>query len=85
MDPVVFPVFHPAAALYTPANRKVLEEDFAKLRRLWSRGWPGSGVQRPAGKRTTKRRLCRRRTHLEPRLRRRRGPFARDGEQLPLW
>lgn len=30
----VFPVFHPAAALYTPSNRKVLEEDFAKLRRL---------------------------------------------------
>jgi uracil-DNA glycosylase family 4 len=31
---VVLPVFHPAAALYTPANRTVLEEDFLKLRRL---------------------------------------------------
>jgi DNA polymerase len=31
---VVLPVFHPAAALYTPANRAVLEEDFLRLRRL---------------------------------------------------
>ncbi len=35
---LVFPVFHPAAALYTPANRQVLVEDFAKLRRLLDRG-----------------------------------------------
>ncbi len=35
---VVFPVFHPAAALYTPSNRQVLEQDFAKLRRLLSHG-----------------------------------------------
>lgn len=35
---IVFPVFHPAAALYTPANRRVLEEDFAKLRLLLARG-----------------------------------------------
>lgn len=35
---VIFPVFHPAAALYTPANRVILEEDFAKLRRLLDRG-----------------------------------------------
>jgi uracil-DNA glycosylase len=34
----VFPVFHPAAALYQPSNRKVLEEDFAKLRILLARG-----------------------------------------------
>ncbi|MGI5939392.1 MAG: uracil-DNA glycosylase family protein [Thermoleophilia bacterium] len=39
---VVFPVFHPAAALYNPANRVVLEEDFAKLGRLLERGLPGS-------------------------------------------
>jgi len=31
---VVLPVFHPAAALYTPANRSLLEEDFLKVRRL---------------------------------------------------
>jgi uracil-DNA glycosylase family 4 len=35
---IVFPVFHPAAALYTPANRRVLEEDFAKLKLLLARG-----------------------------------------------
>jgi DNA polymerase len=35
---IVFPVFHPAAALYTPSNRQVLEEDFAKLRHLLSHG-----------------------------------------------
>ena len=35
---VVFPVFHPAAALYTPSNRTVLEQDFAKLQHLLSHG-----------------------------------------------
>ena len=35
---VVLPVFHPAAALYTPANRSLLEEDFRKLRRLLDAG-----------------------------------------------
>ncbi len=35
---IIFPVFHPAAALYTPANRRVLEEDFAKLKVLLARG-----------------------------------------------
>ena len=38
VETIVFPVFHPAAALYAPANRVVLEEDFAKLRRLLDRG-----------------------------------------------
>ncbi len=37
-DTVVFPVFHPAAALYTPANRQVLVEDFQKLHVLLQRG-----------------------------------------------
>ena len=27
----IFPIYHPAAALYTPAMLKVLEEDFAKI------------------------------------------------------
>jgi len=35
---LVFPVFHPAAALYTPAHREVLQEDFLRLRRLLDRG-----------------------------------------------
>jgi len=38
VDLVVFPVFHPAAALYNPANRQVLELDFAKLRHLLIHG-----------------------------------------------
>jgi DNA polymerase len=38
VDTIIFPVFHPAAALYTPANRQVLVDDFAKLRRLLARG-----------------------------------------------
>jgi DNA polymerase len=31
MQVTIFPLYHPAAALYTPAMLKVLEEDFAKL------------------------------------------------------
>ena len=51
---VVFPVFHPAAALYTPANRQVLQEDFRKLRQLLDRmaGGPEAAqgaVAEPAG------------------------------------
>lgn len=38
VETVVFPVFHPAAALYNPSNKVVLEEDFAKLKRLLDRG-----------------------------------------------
>ncbi len=38
VDVVIFPVFHPAAALYNPANRQVLEQDFAKLRYLLAHG-----------------------------------------------
>jgi uracil-DNA glycosylase family 4 len=38
VDALLFPVFHPAAALYAPSNRLVLQEDFAKLGLLLSRG-----------------------------------------------
>ncbi len=38
VNTIVFPVFHPAAALYAPSNRQVLEQDFAKLRYLLSHG-----------------------------------------------
>ena len=31
MSVTIFPIYHPAAALYTPAMLKVLEEDFAKI------------------------------------------------------
>jgi uracil-DNA glycosylase len=56
---IVFPVFHPAAALYTPSNRQVLEQDFAKLRHLLSHGLvpreegpekAGDGSGGPAGR-----------------------------------
>jgi uracil-DNA glycosylase len=33
----IFPIYHPAAALYTPAMLKVLEEDFAKIPALLER------------------------------------------------
>lgn len=38
LQTVIFPVFHPAAALYAPTNKKVLEEDFGRLQALLSRG-----------------------------------------------
>jgi len=31
---LLYPLYHPAAALYTPAMLKILEEDFARLPRL---------------------------------------------------
>ncbi|MGE5274249.1 MAG: uracil-DNA glycosylase [Verrucomicrobiota bacterium] len=37
MQVMIFPLYHPAAALYTPAMLKVLEEDFAKLPALLDR------------------------------------------------
>jgi len=38
VDTLIFPVFHPAAALYARTNRDVLVDDFAKLRVLLQRG-----------------------------------------------
>jgi uracil-DNA glycosylase family 4 len=35
---VLYPIYHPAAALYTPAMLKVLEADFARLPELMGRG-----------------------------------------------
>ncbi len=36
VDLVLFPIFHPAAALYTPAMMDTLRDDFAKLPELLS-------------------------------------------------
>jgi uracil-DNA glycosylase len=36
----LYPLYHPAAALYTPAMLKVLEADFARLPELLGRGAP---------------------------------------------
>jgi DNA polymerase len=37
---LLYPIYHPAAALYTPAMLKVLEADFARLPELMGRGRP---------------------------------------------
>jgi DNA polymerase len=37
---LLYPLYHPAAALYTPAMLKVLEEDFARLPELLGRAVP---------------------------------------------
>jgi len=76
VDVVVFPVFHPAAALYTPANRQVLEEDFAKLRHLLMRGL-GEAHESAAAEKVTE----------EPREgpREQSRPSLGRVEQLPLW
>jgi uracil-DNA glycosylase len=49
---MIFPVFHPAAALYTPSNRQLLEQDFARLRHLLSHGLAPRPVESPADKTT---------------------------------
>jgi uracil-DNA glycosylase len=40
----LYPVFHPAAALYTPANVEVLRQDFARLPELLALGAPDQPV-----------------------------------------
>lgn len=71
----IFPVFHPAAALYTPANRRLLEEDFAKLRVLLDRG--PEALRTSAGVKPGQTPLD---TIPEPVV----NPKA-EQEQLPLW
>jgi DNA polymerase len=47
----LYPIFHPAAALYTPANVEVLRTDFARLPELLAMGpppQPGGEEERPA-------------------------------------
>jgi uracil-DNA glycosylase family 4 len=46
----LYPIFHPAAALYTPANVEILRRDFARLPELLALGpppQPGEEVQPP--------------------------------------
>jgi DNA polymerase len=43
----LFPVFHPAAALYTPSNVEVLRQDFQRLPELLGLGAPAA--HRPGG------------------------------------
>ena len=46
---LLYPLYHPAAALYTPAMLKVLEEDFARLPVLMSRVLVESTSPEPRG------------------------------------
>jgi DNA polymerase len=45
----LYPVFHPAAALYTPANVEVLRADFQRIPELLALGAPEQppGLDRP--------------------------------------
>ncbi len=49
---IIFPVFHPAAALYTPSNRQLLEQDFARLQHLLVHGLAPRPAEGPADKTT---------------------------------
>jgi uracil-DNA glycosylase len=50
----LYPIFHPAAALYTPANVEVLRRDFARLPELLALGPPPQpGAERGAPERPT--------------------------------
>jgi DNA polymerase len=42
---LLYPLYHPAAALYTPAMLKVLEADFARLPELMGRGVQPAAVE----------------------------------------
>ena len=44
---LLYPLYHPAAALYTPAMLKVLEADFARLPELMGRGVQPAAVEEP--------------------------------------
>jgi DNA polymerase len=44
---VLYPLYHPAAALYTPAMLKVLEADFARLPEIIGRGMQPAAVAAP--------------------------------------
>jgi DNA polymerase len=44
----LYPIFHPAAALYTPANLATLKEDFLRLPELLAHGAPQPGEESAA-------------------------------------
>jgi uracil-DNA glycosylase family 4 len=78
---VIFPVFHPAAALYTPANRQVLQEDFVRLRRLLERGFEALSAPAGAEQTSPEAPVATKAQELPGRSR----PVAPRTEQLPLW
>ena len=46
-DVLLYPLYHPAAALYTPAMLKVLESDFARLPELLGRAAEPAAAPEP--------------------------------------
>jgi len=46
---LLYPLYHPAAALYTPSMLKVLEEDFARIPGLIDRSAAATPIAAPAG------------------------------------
>lgn len=88
VDLVVFPVFHPAAALYTPSNRTVLEEDFRRLEVLLDKGLAGlKGASAPTpGPETSGSADATERAPVDNQAAGVATPGAgTDGEQLHLW
>lgn len=86
---MLFPVFHPAAALYTPSNRQVLEEDFAKLKVLLGKG-PDALVTAESQKEVENRLSDGKDSHRQETKDDRQVATSTDGganqaEQLPLW
>jgi len=44
---ILYPLYHPAAALYTPAMLEVLEEDFRRLPEIMGRALDGPSLAEP--------------------------------------
>ncbi|MBM3679134.1 MAG: uracil-DNA glycosylase [Actinobacteria bacterium] len=65
---LLYPLFHPAAALYTPSMLRVLEEDFARIPALLGRPEPAARVvdAGSAARVTPQPRVVREREELEP-------------------
>jgi uracil-DNA glycosylase family 4 len=90
VEVLLFPVFHPAAALYAPANRKVLEEDFGKLNVLLGKGAQALGSNESAEKPVVEQEVAQPEAPpaaapqpVEPE--RAHGTAKQSTEQLPLW
>jgi uracil-DNA glycosylase family 4 len=81
VETLLFPVFHPAAALYTPANRQVLEDDFSKLSVLLTRGPDSLGHGAQGDDAAAIGALPRAGSPVSSRPR----PSPARAEQLPLW
>jgi DNA polymerase len=82
---LLFPVFHPAAALYTPANRKVLEEDFARLRVLLQKGAEALAGSGGAEGQTAVPEVASDQQAPSAQMAKTAGKSSQSTEQLPLW